>query len=122
VARELLRLVIRAVRAADLGALVPVQAQPAEPVEDRLQGLRHVALLVGVVDAEDELAVLLPGEQPVEQGRADPADVQVAGRARGEAGANRHGSAIPWQRGSEATPLRTDGFARRPGSARTPRL
>ena len=81
VAVELLRLVIGAVRPADLGALVPVDAEPAEAVEDGLQGLGHVALLVGVVDAQDELAAVLAGEQPVEQGRADAADVQIAGRA-----------------------------------------
>ena len=76
-------------RPADLGPFVPVQAEPAEAVEDRLQRrLGHVPLLVGVVDAEDELPAVLAGEQPVEQGRADAADVQVAGRAGGEAGAD----------------------------------
>ena len=40
VAVQLLRLVVRAVRAADLRALVPVEAEPAEAVEDRLQAPR----------------------------------------------------------------------------------
>ena len=79
-------------RPADLGALVPVEAEPAEAVQDRLQRLGHVALLVGVVDAQDELAAVLAGEQPVEQGRADAADVQIAGRAGGETRADH------WQR------------------------
>ena len=66
-----------------------MDAEPAEAVEDRLQRLGAVALGVGVVDAQDELAAVPAREQPVEQGGADAADVQVAGRARGEAGADR---------------------------------
>src|SRR3982750_4494240 len=94
VAPQLLRLVVRPVRAADLGPLVPVEAEPAEAVEDGLQRLGDVALLVGVVDAQDELAAVLAGEQPVEKGRADAADVQVAGRAGGESRANHVSASV----------------------------
>src|SRR5581483_6596734 len=72
----------------DFCPLVPVDAEPAEAVEDRLQRGRVIAVFVGVVDAQDELAAVLAREQPVEQRRALPADVQVAGRARGKTGTN----------------------------------
>ena len=85
-----LRLVVRRVRAAHLGPLVPVDAQPAEAVQNRPQRRLDVALAVGVVDAQDELPPVPAREQPVEQRRADPADVQVAGRAGSESRANRH--------------------------------
>jgi len=47
---------------ADLGALIPIDAEPFEAVEDRLKRLGDVALGVGVVDAQDELAAVLAGE------------------------------------------------------------
>src|SRR5262249_25559040 len=90
VALQLLRLVVRPVRAADLGALVPVEAEPLEAVEDRLERLGDIPLLVGVVDAQDELAAVLAGEEPVEQRRADAADVKVARGAGGKTSADRH--------------------------------
>ena len=85
-----LRLEIRAVRPADLGAFVPVHAHPAEAVEDQRDGLLDVPLLVGVVDPEDELAAGVAGQQPVEQRRPHPADVEEAGRAGGESCAYAH--------------------------------
>ena len=62
-----LRLIIRGMGAADFGAFVPVDAHPVQPAEDRPQGLLDVPLLVGVVDAQDELAAVVPGKQPAEQ-------------------------------------------------------
>ena len=47
-----LRLEVRGMRSAHLGPLVPIDAEPAETIEDGLQRLRDVALLVGVVDAQ----------------------------------------------------------------------
>ena len=46
------------------------------------------ALAVGVLDPQDELAAVLAGVRPAEQRRTGPAHVQVAGRARREAGSN----------------------------------
>src|SRR6188768_540093 len=60
-------------------------------VEDGLDVLVGGALLVGVLDAQDELAAALARFQVAVQGRARPADVQEAGGARGEAGAAGHG-------------------------------
>ena len=90
VARQALHLAVRRVRAAgrlagDLGTLVPVQAQPVQPVEDVLLELERAAGDVGVLEAEDERAADVPGVEVVEQRRARGADVERAGRARGDA-------------------------------------
>ena len=52
------------VRAADLGALVPVQAEPAQAVEQVPVGLLGVARGVGVLDAEDEACRRCAGRAP----------------------------------------------------------
>ena len=76
---DALRLKVRTVRAADLRPFVPVEAEPAQSVEDAVHHLVRRALDVGVFDAQDEHAAEPPREQPVEQRRAGAADVQVAG-------------------------------------------
>ena len=56
----------------------------------------HVAVAVGVLDAEDEAAAVGPREGPLEERRAQPADVQVARGAGSEARAHdglAHGTA-----------------------------
>ena len=71
---------------------VPVEAEPAQPVENGVDRLRRRALAVGVLDAQQELAADVLGVEPVEQRRARAADVQEAGRRGGEAGDDlRHG-------------------------------
>jgi hypothetical protein len=64
---------------------VPGQAQPADLGQDVVGQLGAVALGVGVLDAQQHLATLLPSDQPVEQHGARPTDVQPAGRRRREA-------------------------------------
>ena len=85
-----LRLIIRRVRPADLRAFVPIDAQPAQPVQDRRQRLLDVPLLVGVVDPQDELPAVLPGEQPAKKRGANAADVKISGRTGCESSAD-HG-------------------------------
>jgi hypothetical protein len=85
--RQALGLVVGRVRPADLGPFVPVDPQPTETVEDRGQRIGQIPLRVGVVDPQDELAAMAAGEEPVEQRRAHPADVQVTGGRGGEANA-----------------------------------
>src|SRR6187549_366450 len=92
VARLALRLEVRLVGAADLGPLVPIEPEPAEAVEDRLQRLGDVALLIGIVDAQQELPAALAREQPIEQRRPDTPDVQIARGARREPCPYRHSS------------------------------
>ena len=80
-----LRLPVRLVRAAHLDALVPVQAEPAQRVEQLQVGLLRVARRVGVLDAEHERAARVARVRPVEQRRADQADVRRAGGRGAEA-------------------------------------
>ena len=82
---EPLRLPIGTVRPADVGALVPVETQPAQILENPGLRLASGPLGVGVLDAQDERAVVAVREQPVEQRRARVADVQLTGGRRSEA-------------------------------------
>ena len=54
-----LGLAVGAVGTADVGAFVPVEAEPAEGVEDHLLGGGDEASAVGVLDAQDEFAAAL---------------------------------------------------------------
>ena len=83
---------IRAIGAADLRAFVPIQPEPAQTGEDVGQGVGYETAAVGVLDAEDELAAGVAGVEPVEEGRAGAADVQVAGGAGGKTDAGGGGS------------------------------
>src|SRR5262249_41511408 len=80
VERKPLRLHVRAVRPAGAGALVPREAEPAEALEDDLAARVGGALLIGVLDAEHERPAGLPGPEPVEERRADAADMEIARR------------------------------------------
>ena len=88
IAIEPLGLKVRTVRAADLRALVPVETEPAQAVENALDHVRRRALDVGVLDAQDEDAAVPAREEPVEERGAGAADVQVAGGRRSEADAD----------------------------------
>src|SRR5436190_12474932 len=72
------------------GRLVPVEAEPREAVEDDLGVFVGGTGLVGVFDAQQELAALFAGEEPVEEGSSGSANVEVAGGRRGEADADTH--------------------------------
>ena len=84
-----LGLAIRAKRAADVGTLVPGEAEPAEGVEYLLLGGSDEAGAVGVFNAEDKLAATLAGVDVVDQADVGCADVWVAGGAGGDADADR---------------------------------
>ena len=60
---------------------VPVDPEPAERLLDLVDRLGDLAARVGVLDPEPDLAALMPGEEPVEEDRADAADVEEAGGA-----------------------------------------
>ena len=74
----------------DVRTLVPLQVQPAQTVEDRFGSAGDEAVLVGILDAHDKAAAGVLGQQPVEQRRADVADVGHAGRAGSVADPDRH--------------------------------
>jgi deoxyribonuclease-4 len=69
-------------------ALVEVQLEPGERLEDLGDVLRRGALAVGVLDAQDERAARVTGHEPVVERGAGTADVQGPGGARGEADAH----------------------------------
>ena len=76
-------------------ALVPVEVQPPQRVEDLLHVLRCRSLAIGIFDPQHErpglaggAVRLAAGEQPVVQGRPGTADVQCPGRGWSEANAH----------------------------------
>ena len=82
---ETLRLEVGCVRAADIRPFVPVEAEPAQAVEDAVDHLLRRSLGVGVLDAQHEHAAVAAREQPVEERGARAADVEVAGGRGSEA-------------------------------------
>ena len=81
-----LRLVVRPVRPADSRSLIPVDSEPFQAVQDRLERFFDIPRLVSVVNPQNEFPAVFLGEQVAEERRADPSDMEVAGRARGKTG------------------------------------
>ncbi len=63
-------------------SFVPIQAQPANVVEHRVDVLLGRPFEIGVVEAHDERPTFVPGIQVVENRGPGIADVNVPGRAR----------------------------------------
>ena len=59
-----LALAVGTERAADVRSLVPVETEPAQDIDDPLLGAFDVAVAVGVLDAEEEGARLVPRAGP----------------------------------------------------------
>ena len=74
-----LALAIRTVVSALVGTFIPIEAEPVQAVEDDLVRLGGVAFFIGILDAEDELAAVFAGEEPVEKGGASATDMKKAG-------------------------------------------
>src|SRR5262249_57266362 len=87
-------LMSRQVRALEHDVLVPTEAEPAESLEDRARALLGAASLVGVFDAQQELAAVVLDVQPVEERGAGAPDVEIARGRWSEAETMGHG----WQR------------------------
>src|SRR5271157_134931 len=90
---ETLALTIWRVRSADVRAFVPVKAEPLQVFQKLSFETLFAALDVGVLDAQDHDAALLPREQPVEKRGAGVANVQMSRGRRSEANANLGNSA-----------------------------
>jgi len=75
-------------RTAHLGSLIPVESEPTQGLEDERLGAGDITLLIGVLDAEDEVAARMARREPREEGGANRAEVQRAGGGRREPGAN----------------------------------
>ena len=84
-----LALQVRPAGAANVGAFLPVDPEPLEAVVNGGEGFGGVAGGIGVLDTEDEGALVMASEQPVKQGGAGSSDVEVTGGGWGEANANR---------------------------------
>ena len=69
---------------------VPLKAEPRQAVENGVDRRLGRTRTVGIFDAQQELAAMMAGEQPVEERGAGAADVQEAGRRGGEAGYDGH--------------------------------
>jgi hypothetical protein len=87
---ESLRLKVRSIRAADIGAFVPLKSEPLEAFEDRSQGCFDVALLVSIIDPQKELAPCLFCQQVVKQRGSYTTDVKVSSGAWGKSRTYRH--------------------------------
>ena len=68
------------------GFTVPIESQPVEPGNDRVDGCLSRTGTVGVFDPEQRLAAMVAGIEPVEQGGAGATNVEKTRRRRGEAG------------------------------------
>src|SRR5205814_8638940 len=97
-------LMTRDARALEHRRLVPVEAEPREPVEDHAGVFVGGALLVGVLDAEQEHPAHVARVQPVEERGAGTTHVQVARGRRGEADARGHRGRGNWGSG-QGSPL-----------------
>ena len=75
-------------------AFVPIQPEPMQAVVNRRGSFLRVARFVGIFDAQNKCAAVMPREEPVEERRARAADVQIAGRRWSETDADvgRHWS------------------------------
>ena len=72
---------VRAVIAADIRTLVIVKAGLVHGLVDEIHGTRNLALLIRVLNAQDELAAVLAGKQIGIKRRAEAAQVEITGRA-----------------------------------------
>lgn len=71
------------------GRFIAAQAEPVQPVEDRGDRFLGRAGAIGILDPQQELAAMMAGEQPVEQGGAGTADMEEACWRGGETGHHR---------------------------------
>ena len=96
---ETFALPIRLVGTAEGDALIPVETQPPQPVDDVIRELGGAAGTVGVVAAQHERSPTGPGEQPVVQRRPGPTDVKETRRRRREP----HPRRVGWRHRHRAT-------------------
>src|SRR5262245_39210840 len=72
-----------------VGTFIPSKFEPFHRLEDAARHLVAGTLDVGVLDAQDESALILSGEKPVEECSPGPAYVEIARRRRRKANADR---------------------------------
>jgi hypothetical protein len=74
--------------AAHMRALVPVQAEPFQSIVNCGRRFFDMARSVGVFNAQNEFAAVMPRKEPVEERRSRAADVEIASRRGGETDAD----------------------------------
>src|SRR5258707_14770662 len=57
-------------------ALIPIEPEPAQAIQDDIDRLLCIARGVGIFNAQDECSARVPGIQPVEQCSPGPANGQ----------------------------------------------
>ena len=87
--RQPLRLAVGSELATAVGAFVPVDAEPAQVLENALGRGDGGARLVGVLEPKHERPALAAREEPVEQRGPGVTDVKVPRRTRGETNAHQ---------------------------------
>src|SRR2546429_1665211 len=73
---------------AHMRTFIPIEAEPAQSFINRGGGFFSIARSIGVLDAQNEFAVVMSREEPIEKGGARAADVEIASGRRGEADAD----------------------------------
>ena len=86
-----LGLEVGAAGAAHLGALVPIEAEPAQSAQNDLRVFLGGALGIGVLDAQHERAARGASKRPVVNSRAGAADMKLARGRRRETNAHARG-------------------------------
>src|SRR5215469_10236492 len=84
-----LGLTVGAMRAADIRAFVPVQADPAQRLEDHLLAGRDEPGTIRVLNAQHKLSAALGGEEVIQQTDVSGADMGVAGGRGGDTDTDR---------------------------------
>ena len=74
--------------AAHMRAFIPVQAEPFQSIVNCGRRFFDMARSVGVFDAQNEFAAVMPRKEPVEERRSRAADVEIASRRGGETDAD----------------------------------
>jgi hypothetical protein len=89
-----LRLVVRPIGAANLGALVPIDVQPTETVQHGFDRPRDQTRLISIFNSDDEFTAMMAGKKPIEEGCPDIANVGQSGGAGRESNADFSGHVI----------------------------
>ena len=84
-----LGLEIRAMLAALLMALIPVQSKPPHSAKDGFTSFPRMSGLVRILPPQNKTSSVLTGKKPVEERSSCSADVELTSRRGGEAGTNR---------------------------------
>jgi hypothetical protein len=67
---------------------IPIETEPAQSFIDRGSGFFSIARSIGVLDAQNEFALVMSREEPIEKGRTCAADVEIASGRGGKADAD----------------------------------